>query len=256
MDIKPNKYKPISPKGEKKPWIPILIILLVVSILLNAYLLAVRLNTKCNDSTDDNTSEITEYNPRAAMKKPIIYLYPPSKEEVNVQLQLKGQITCSYPDYKNNGWTVEASPDGTLFDPIKNRKYSYLYYEGISTIQFDFSKGFVIPGMNTKDFLEDSLEKLGLTDKESEDFITYWLPKMQNNKYNLIHFSENEYEQNCNLVVSPKPDTEIRVSMTFIPLNSPISVNSQKLTSVDRNGFTVVEWGGSELNEKYLHSEK
>ena len=35
--------------------------------------------------------------------------------------------------------------------------------------------------------------------------------------------------------------------MTFKGLASPINVKEQKLSAIDRTGFTVVEWGGVEI---------
>jgi hypothetical protein len=49
----------------------------------------------------------------APLRKPVIYLYPTQQEMVSVKLNFSGQLTCTYPDYKN-GWKVSASPDGTL----------------------------------------------------------------------------------------------------------------------------------------------
>ena len=50
------------------------------------------------------------------------------------------------------------------------------------------------------------------------------------------------------LIIEPKPDNIIRVMMIYKPLNEFILVKEQKLDEVSkRNGFTVVEWGGTEL---------
>ena len=35
--------------------------------------------------------------------------------------------------------------------------------------------------------------------------------------------------------------------MTFKPLDQPVDIEPQTLTAPERTGFTVVEWGGSEL---------
>ena len=48
-------------------------------------------------------------------KKPVIYLYPESTTDVTVKLDYAGEITCTYPEYKD-GWKVTASPDGPLKD--------------------------------------------------------------------------------------------------------------------------------------------
>ena len=92
------------------------------------------------------------------------------------------------------------------------------------------------------------MEILGLNYKEAEEFIVYWLPKMEKNKYNYIKFvSQEEIENTMPLEISPKPDTVIRVYMQFKGLPFRIKVKEQELEKASRSGFTVVEWGGSEL---------
>ena len=49
------------------------------------------------------------------------------------------------------------------------------------------------------------------------------------------------------LEVNPKPDTVIRVLMIYKPLNKKIKVKEQKIITPERKGFTLVEWGGTEL---------
>lgn len=49
------------------------------------------------------------------------------------------------------------------------------------------------------------------------------------------------------LKIMPTPDTLIRVMMEFKGLKKPINLENQKLEKVERNGYTVVEWGGTEL---------
>ncbi len=181
--------------------------------------------------------------------KPVIYLYPETKTEVNVKLELDGKLTVVYPNYdETSGWTVTAEPDGTLTDK-KGRQYSYLYWEGDIKIRPDMSAGFCVKGEDTAEFLENALKQLGLNDKEADDFITYWLPLMQDNKYNVITFQTKAYEDVAALHVSPKPDTVIRVNMLWYSSNVPVGIKPQDLGSInpaERKGFTVVEWGGEE----------
>lgn len=180
-------------------------------------------------------------------KKPVIYLYPPSEQTVSVELDYKGKLTCTYPEYKD-GWKVKAQPDGTLTNLSDNKEYSYLFWEGVSDNKWDMSKGFVVKGTETKAFLQEKLEYLGLTPKEYNEFIVYWLPIMQENKYNIITFAGEEYENNAQLRITPKPDSILRVMMVFKPLNNPIKVEEQELKPFTRKGFTVVEWGGTQVN--------
>ena len=174
--------------------------------------------------------------------KPVIYLYPEEETEVTVKLDYAGNLTCTYPVY-NDGWTVTAHPDGVLTDK-SGQTYNYLYWEGVSGIEYDFSEGYCIAGSETAAFLEDALSKLGLTRKEANEFIVYWLPLMQDNPYNLIAFQSDVYTDSARLSVEPAPDTVIRVFIAWKPVNKPVYIPAPILTAPVRNGFTVVEWGG------------
>ncbi|MGN9161923.1 hypothetical protein [Clostridium sulfidigenes] len=179
-------------------------------------------------------------------KKPVIYLYPTSEQSVSVKLDYNGELTCTYPEYKD-GWNVIAEPDGTLTNIGDKRKYSYLYWEGISKNQWDMSKGFVVKGEDTEEFLQEKLEYMGLTPREYNEFIVYWLPIMQENKYNLITFAGEEYENVAKLNITPKPDSILRIMMLFKSLDKPIEIEEQEIKSFERKGFTVIEWGGTEV---------
>lgn len=177
--------------------------------------------------------------------KPVIYFYPEEQTEVSVKLEVAGELTCTYPAYKD-GWKVTAFPDGTLKD-TKGQTYNYLYWEGQTNTQWDMTEGFCVKGEDTAAFLENALENLGLNRKEANEFIVYWLPLMEQNPYNLISFQGENYEEAAKLQVSPVPDTVIRVFMTWQASECYVNLTEQKLTAPDREGFTVVEWGGTEI---------
>ena len=180
--------------------------------------------------------------------KPVIYLYPEEETEVSVTLELDGSLTSTYPDY-GDGWTVTAQPDGTLTDPETGRTYYCLFWEGIIDRQFDLSAGFCVAGEDTAAFLEDALARLGLTEREANEFIIYWLPRMEGNPYNLISFQTDTYTDAAELTIAPAPDTLIRVFMTWKGLEQPVEIPAQELTAPTRTGFTAVEWGGAELGK-------
>ncbi|MBQ8578238.1 MAG: hypothetical protein IJ449_09805 [Clostridia bacterium] len=180
-------------------------------------------------------------------EKPVIYLYPETETDVHVELDFNGELTCTYPAYEN-GWNVTATPDGTLTDET-GREYYALYWEGVTDTAFDLSAGFCVAGNDTAAFLEEKLAALGLTDREANEFIMYWLPKMQENAYNLVSFQFETYTETAELTVSPEPDTVIRVYMVYKPLDKDIEIPEQILPETPaRNGFTVVEWGGTKLS--------
>ena len=178
--------------------------------------------------------------------KPVIYLYPEKETEVSVRLDYDGELTVTWPVYED-GWNVTARPDGTLLDAEGNA-YSYLFWEGVTDAEYDFSKGFCVAGEDTADFLRKTLAEIGLTPEEYNEFIVYWLPRMQENAYNLISFQAGRYTQSAALTVTPEPDSVLRVFMAWKPLERPQEIEPQEFAPFLREGFTVVEWGGAEVS--------
>jgi hypothetical protein len=175
--------------------------------------------------------------------KPVIYLYPKVTTDVDVMLDLNGSFLHTYPEYLN-GWHVTAYPDGTLKDK-ECIEYPYLFWEGKLDIQYDMSKGFCISGDKTEEFLNNILKTIGLNSKETEEFIEFWVPFMEKNPYNKICFQSTAYTDNAKLIINPKPDKLLRVYMVFQPLDHFVEIKEQTFDQFNREGFTVVEWGGS-----------
>lgn len=211
------------------------------------------LEVLCPSSSEDSE----EYYPNgdmvpSTMLKPVIYLYP--KEEINVSLSIDypGDLLITYPKYEN-GWKVIASPTGKLINKKDGREYSYLFWEGKNKeeIQYDMTKGYVVAKDQTASFLQNTLKKRGLTPAEYNEFIVYWLPQMTENEYNLIHFAtQDEYHNRVKLNISPEPDSILRIFMVFKGLDeNNIDVTPQDFEPFNRDGFTVVEWGGTKLRD-------
>lgn len=191
---------------------------------------------------------LTGCTPReeAVSAKPVIYLYPEADTEVRVKLDFDGKLTCTYPEYQDE-WHVMAQPDGTLTDSRTNKVYSYLFWEGISDTAYDMSRGYVVKGEDTAAFLQDTLEKMGLLPKEYNEFIVYWLPKMQDNPYNLITFQTEAYTNHAKLEITPEPDSILRVFMAYKPLQEAVAIEEPSIEPFERKGFTAIEWGGAEV---------
>ncbi|MBC7862629.1 MAG: hypothetical protein IAF38_06610, partial [Bacteroidia bacterium] len=65
-----------------------------------------------------------------------------------------------------------------------------------------------------------------------------------------IRFAGNDYTNNAELQIVPKPDVMIRVYMVYKKANESENIPTQKLSAPPaRKGFTVVEWGGSIADE-------
>ena len=184
---------------------------------------------------------------RRISRKPIIYLYPTVPTEVKVSVGKPENLTHTYPKY-TDGWSVLAHPNGNLTDK-KGHSYYALYWEGIHTNNSKDQDGFIVKGSDTIPFLEEKLAILGLSEREANEFIIYWLPVLEKNKYNLIRFAtKEEIEDNMPLFITPKPDTLIRVMMKYKPVQKSKTISPQQLPSTPkRTGFVAVEWGGTLL---------
>ena len=181
-------------------------------------------------------------------EKPVIYLYPETPTEVSVKLTIDGKLTCTYPAYENGWDNFTAYPDGTLISP-EGKEYYCLYWEGIQNMDCDFTRGFCIKGEDTAAFLEWALSAQGLTPREANEFIIYWLPRMEQNPYNVIAFQTDAYTKGAVLEITPNPDSLLRVFMAYYPSDEAVEIEAQTFTPFERVGFTVVEWGGSELKK-------
>ena len=203
-------------------------------------------------------SEVTiiDFGPGAApapiaVRKPVIYLYPERTTTVEVGLQLEGELSAVYPAMHDGRWTVTASPSGELVDRRTGRSHRYLFWEGTRTgWPLDLERAHCIPGREAASFLERVCESHALTDHECGDMVTYWLPELARNPYNLIALVDEEtYGRYATLRVEPAPDTVIRSFMIFRRSEVPVEVGAPPLPRHDRRGFTVVEWGGASLDE-------
>ena len=189
--------------------------------------------------------DINSYS-NMTVDKPVIYLYPEEDTECSVKVTLQnGKLTCTYPEHGENGWqNFTATPDGTLIFP-DGKQYYCLYWEGKCDLEPDFTKGACVKGSETAAFLEKALAEMGLSAREANEFIIYWLPILQENPYNLISFQTEAYTSVAELEITPTPDSLLRVYMTAKPLDHYEEIEPQVFDGFERKGFTVIEWGGS-----------
>jgi hypothetical protein len=110
----------------------------------------------------------------------------------------------------------------------------------------------MIPRAQAVDTIKAQLAQQGLTAKESSDFLAYWSDKIPEQPYiRLTWFTTSQINELAPLHISPKPDTLIRVFLDMQGYNEPITLPSQHLQAVSRNGFTAVEWGGLSHQKLY-----
>lgn len=64
----------------------------------------------------------------------------------------------------------------------------------------------------------------------------------------MITFQNDVYSKNIELIVNLTPDSVLRVFMVYQLLNKYIQIEEQKLSTFERTGFSVIEWGRSVIN--------
>jgi hypothetical protein len=183
--------------------------------------------------------------PQAECGKPVIYLYPQTTTNVTVKLPKFIHVTVSDPLYPANGWNVTASSSGMLISRDDGKVYDSLYWEGTGVNYQTPKTGFVVKGSDIASFLQTTLPRYGLNPKETADFMDFWVPKIQSVPYARISFLTDAWSQAAPLSVSPRPQTSIRIFMDWKPLSAPISIKAPSIVTPIRNGFTLVEWGGT-----------
>ncbi len=184
-----------------------------------------------------------KFMPLAECAKPVIYLYPEQKTKVRVELAPQGGFTYTEPLY-TNGWEVTADRNGKL-TTSDGKVYPYLFWEGRGSIYQTPEKGFVVKAGEVHSFFEEKLTLFGLNPSERKDFENFWEPKFTGAPYYFITFMDRRtMDAIAPLRITPAPDTIIRILMDYKPLQQPIPVEGFSLTTPQRKGFTVVEWGG------------
>lgn len=182
---------------------------------------------------------ITYTKGEATTEKPAIYLYPEIDSQISVKLNINGQLIKDIPSY-NNGWDVYVTKEGII-----ENKYDYLFYENtLNNLELP-EEGWIISKKELDNWFETKLPQLGLNNKEKTQFKEYWIPRLTNSNYYEIKLLDIDFlNENMGLIISPQPDTEIRIIFSFKEVNKPYSLEEPLIITPIRKGFTVVEWGG------------
>ncbi len=210
----------------------------------------------CNGSSSTYEPEPYEpdpYDPYMMEDKPVIYLYADQDgTNAHVELELKdADMTVTWPEADENGktysWDVTADEDGTIRD-LDGNEYSYLFWEARSYAAPSFEKGFCVAGSDTAEFLKSSLAAMGLNSKEYNEFITYWLPRMQGNAYNLISFmgmdKNDDYNEAHKLSVTDSEgraaDSVLRVFMNWKAVDAPVDIEAQEFGGFEEKDLLLL----------------
>lgn len=193
--------------------------------------------------------EITDDIPREypggyMVDKPVVYLYPTEPTDVTVKYVNEQNLLTTYPKY-DGAWRVRADVGGTLTDE-SGRQYYALFYDEARTHTVDFKTGFYVTADGAIPFLEEKLALIGLSEREANEFIMFWLPVLERNGQSVVYFEQTaEREAECPLDVSPAPDSVLRVVIHVKKVDAPVEIEAQQIVPFERRGFTLVEWGGT-----------
>lgn len=186
-----------------------------------------------------------ELVPPVECGKPVIYLYPEKTTNMSVFVKPRGGFSYTEPAY-NDGWNVTAYPDGHLVNRADGISYPYLFWEGRGGLYTAPESYWVVAKSDVESFLRDTLYKMNLTQNESDDFIEFWLPRMQGAPYYKIGFHDTRVmDALAPLSLSVKPDNVFRILMDYAELQTTGSSKPPaRLPRANRDGFEVIEWGG------------
>lgn len=180
--------------------------------------------------------------------KPVIYLYPEQKSLIHVEANpIDGKITVSDPQYPVTGWDVIADKNSAI--QVNNATYPYLYYETEVAGYGIPKEGFVFETKNIGEKLSKIVSDLGLNEKETQEFTSYWVERFDKEvktKYLFVGvISKDEMDRVVPLKILPEPKSIIRVRLYFRPEEKLLNVTAPILSGIPgREGFTAVEWGG------------
>jgi hypothetical protein len=183
---------------------------------------------------------------RQVVKKPVIYFYPEEEMDLTVTYFNEERLMTTYPKYED-GWNIHLKEDGTFTLPGSDREYYAIFFDEAPNYVCDFTEGFYVTKENAISFLEEKMDFIGYTDRETDEFIMYWLPILERNGQSLVYFEQTEERnEDAPLVFSTEPDTLIRTMIHIKKVDAATTIKEQTLTHYERSGFTVTEWGGVE----------
>ena len=185
--------------------------------------------------------QITIIDTSVTVKKPNIYLYPQTTRNLSVALEfpLGGSVLQSIPLY-SGGWSVSVEPSGKI-----DRQYDYLFYESKNPDAFQYTSGWIVSRDTLTSFFSNNLLLAGFSQREKNDFIEYWIPRLVEYLYYIIYPQlADEIGKIIHLKISEQPDNMLRLFYVIQGTNdSGKMLPTPPIPQFERNGFVVTEWG-------------
>jgi hypothetical protein len=218
--------------------------------------------------------------------KPAILLYPINDVNISISIKLDSAIwifSQLYPAPISSDntatsfavWNVRATKEEIIV--YNKQEYAYLFWDAITIEKHNFkinlNNAFCTESIQIPNMLNKMLISYGLTVKERQDLITYWLNDLTSadyaicqiigsfekpkeidkikylgdqyyNKAAILNF-DSEIKDNC-------PDVVLRIILLFSPSYRFVNYNytgPEIQIPLKREGFWAVEWGGINTHE-------
>jgi hypothetical protein len=173
--------------------------------------------------------------------KPNIYIYPEEQIQLTVKIEfpMGGKIVTSIPEY-GTGWNVLVDTNGLI-----DKTYSYLFYESTQPDIWQKQYGWITKNADLESFFRINMADYGFNGNEIEDFIDYWIPRLNDYTFYLIYpQTEKLINDVINLDFSQQPDNLLRL---FYVIKGQDQLQDKlikpTIESFKREGYFVTEWG-------------
>lgn len=183
---------------------------------------------------DDDTSRIVAY-------KPNIYIYPNEEIRliVKVDFPLGGKVIESIPQYKDS-WDITVDQNGKI-----NDTYDYLFYECEMPNLTQKVYGWIIEKSELEEFFISNMTQSGFNQKETNDFIEYWIPMLTESKYYEIY---PQYKSTLDKMVVIKYSVEPKSFYRLFYVikgrdDDQLELLNPSIEKAKREKYFAVEWG-------------
>jgi len=186
------------------------------------------------------TTEVNVY-------KPNIYLYADNEVDVTVDFMQEELLTVTIPQYINE-WNATVHGDGSL--TCEGTEYDFLFYESKALRELVTKEsGWLVKADEREERLLDILSQYDFNEKETSDFMEFWMDKLEPGVDYIMYPQITEYvDAQMPVEITPMPDSITRLWFGFEQYTGQ-NVEIPVAESITREGFTVVEWGGFLLDE-------
>ncbi|NOR86649.1 MAG: hypothetical protein GQ527_03480, partial [Bacteroidales bacterium] len=149
------------------------------------------------------------------------------------------QIVASIPEYVN-GWEFVVDTNGLI-----DNTYSYLFYESTQPDVWQRTDGWTIQATELDFFFRENMNSYGFYGQEIDDFIDYWIPRLDDYTFYSIYPQSKELINTViELDFSEQPEHLLRLFYVIEGHNQlQNELNEPSIDSFNREGYFATEWG-------------